>query len=205
MKRQIAALFLASAAAFPQLSPQEKAEGFRPMFNRKNLDGWDGDPRLWKVVDGAVTGSTEGVTLKANSFLISKKEYSDFVFRAQVKLRNHNSGIQFRSEALPDWVVRGLQADMAENNYWGSIYDERGKRGIMVNGWTGKAEKVVKPGDWNEVEIYCKGEEIRIQVNGLTTAEIKDSVKMSGVIAFQLHRGPEMKAEFRNVRIRELK
>ena len=175
------------------------------MFNGKDLAGWDGDPQLWKMQGGVVVGSTEGVTLKANSFLISKKEYSDFVLRTDIRLRNHNSGIQFRSEALPDYVVRGLQCDMAENNYWGSIYDERGKRGIIINGWKDKAEKVVKNADWNSVEIYAKGEDIRITINGLVTAELKDSSKLSGIIAFQVHRGPAMKVEFRNTRIKELK
>src|SRR5512132_3780544 len=92
------------AAAFAQ-------DGFKPLFNGRNLDGWDGDPRLWKVVDGEIVGSTEGVTLEHNSFLITKRSYGDFIFRAQMKLRNHNSGIQFRSQALPDWVVGGYQMD----------------------------------------------------------------------------------------------
>ena len=71
-----------------------------PLFNGKNLDGWDGDPRLWSVKDGIIVGSTEGVPLEHNEFLISKKKYSNFILRADMKLRNHNSGIQFRSKAL---------------------------------------------------------------------------------------------------------
>ncbi len=179
-------------------------EGFQPLFNGRNLDGWDGDPRLWKVEGGEVVGSTGGVKIEANTFLISKKEYGDFHLKAEVKLRNHNSGIQFRSTAHPDWVVKGLQADMAEGNWWGSIYDEKGTRGVIVNGWKGKAENVVKDGDWNDVEIYCKGELIQIRVNGLLTAELRDTSKPSGVLAFQLHRGPEMEVRFRNVRLKEL-
>ena len=204
MKRLILALILCASIAPAQPSKDEKKEGFKPLFNNKNLEGWDGDPRLWKNVNGTIVGSTEGVTLQANTFLIAKKEYGDFILRAQVKLRNHNSGIQFRSEALPNWVVKGLQCDMAEKNYWGSIYDEKGGRGIMVNGWKDKAEKVVKNDDWNDVEIYCKGAHIRITVNGMVTAEIDDTLKLAGVIAFQLHRGPAMQAEFRNVRLKTL-
>ena len=186
-------------------SPAEKKEGFVPLFNGKNLDGWDGDPRLWKVHDASIVGNTEGVEMEANSFLISKKSYSDFILRTDVKLRNHNSGIQFRSEALPKWVVRGLQGDMAEGNWWGSIYDERGKRGVIVNGWKGKAETVVKPKDWNSFEILCKGDLIQIRVNGLLTAELHDTAKMDGVLALQVHKGPGMEVEFRNMRIKELK
>ena len=66
---------IAAAAALcaPQLSPRT---AFTPLFNGKNLDGWDGDPRLWTVQDGMIVGSTEGVTLKHNEFLISKKAVS---------------------------------------------------------------------------------------------------------------------------------
>jgi hypothetical protein len=179
--------------------------GFQPLFNGKDLTGWDGDPRLWKVENGVITGSTEGVSLDANSFLIYKKPFRNFVLRLDMKLRNHNSGIQFRSEALPNWVVRGYQADAAEGNYWGSIYDEKGKRGILVNGWIGKAEKVVKANDWNQYEIRCEGDHITLKVNGMVTADIHDSERTEGILALQLHRGPAMQAQFRNIRIQELK
>ncbi|MBI5283101.1 MAG: DUF1080 domain-containing protein [Candidatus Solibacter usitatus] len=181
-------------------------DGLKPIFDGKSLKGWDGDPRLWSVKNKELIGSTEGVKLAKNTFLIyRKKQFGDFILRADVKLRNHNSGIQFRSEELPEWVVKGYQADMAQGNWWGGVYEEKGTRGIMVNGWKGKAEKVVKGDDWNTVEIYCKGEQIRITVNGLVTAELKDSVKLNGIIALQLHAGPPMEVRFRNIRIKELK
>jgi hypothetical protein len=180
--------------------------GFRPLFDGKTLKGWEGDPRLCKVENGAIFGLTDGVTLPDNTFLIyRKKQFGNFDLKAKVKLRNHNSGIQFRSEELPNFVVKGLQADMAENNWWGSIYDEKGKRGTMVNGWKDKAEKVVKNNDWNDVEIRCEGDHIQIWVNGLQTADLHDSAKMSGIIALQLHRGPGMRAEFKDIVIKELK
>jgi len=186
-----------AAAAFAE-------EGFRPLFNGKNLTGWDGDPRLWSVRDGMIVGSTEGVKLTHNSFLISKQSFGNFILRADVKLRNHNSGIQFRSEALPDWVVRGYQADMAEDNYWGNIYEEKGTRETMVDGWP-KAKSVVHLKDWNAYEISCQGDHIQLKLNGVQTADLHDSVRLSGIIALQLHAGPPMQAYFRNIRIRELK
>jgi hypothetical protein len=181
------------------------ADGFVPLFNGKNLDGWDGDPRLWSVKDGIIVGSTEGVPLEHNEFLISKKTYSNFILRADMKLRNHNSGIQFRSQAFPEWVVAGYQADAAENNYWGCLYEEKGKRGVMVNGWKDKGEKVVKLKDWNTYEILCDGDHIQIKLNGLVTADLHDSVSLSGVIAMQVHRGPPMQVYFRNIEIKVLK
>ncbi len=194
-------VFLALAAA--PLFAQEA--GFKPMLDGATLNGWDGDPRLWSVHDGVITGSTDHARIEHNSFLISKRKYADFVLRTQVRLRNHNSGIQFRSEALPDWVVRGLQADMAAGNWWGSIYDERGTRGTIVNGWKGKAEKVVRDGDWNDYEVRCDGDFIQLKVNGMTTAELRDpTLPRTGVIALQLHAGQPMQVEFRNLRIQEL-
>jgi hypothetical protein len=193
-----------AACAFAQISPDEKKQGFRPIFNGKNLDGWDGDPQLWKVVDGAIVGSTEGVKLKHNTFLASKEDYSNFVLRLQIKLRNHNSGIQFRSQLFPEWVVKGYQADAAEGAWWGSIYEEGGKRGVLANGWAGKGEKVVRAGDWNDYEIFAKGDMIQLKLNGLVTATIWDKASASGIIALQLHAGPPMQASFRNIRIKTL-
>ncbi len=180
------------------------ADGFKPLFNGKNLKGWDGDPRIWSVHDGMIVGSTEKVTIDKNQFLISKKSYKNFILKAQVKLRNHNSGIQFRSEALPGWVVKGYQADMAENNYWGCVYDEKGTRGILVNGWKDKAEKIVKLKDWNDYEITCRGDSIQLKLNGAVTADFQDQAKLDGIIAFQLHKGPPMEAYFRNIQIKVL-
>jgi len=195
--RRLILLLVFAAAALAQ-------DGFKPLFNGKNLDGWDGDPRMWSVRDGMIVGATEGVTMTDNSFLISKKPYRNFILRVEMKLRNHNSGIQFRSEALANWVVRGYQADAAEDNYWGNIYEEKG-RGTLVDGWKGKAEKVVKLKDWNDYEILCDGDHIRLTLNGLETADLHDSARLEGIIAFQLHQGPPMEVYFRNVRIKILK
>jgi ribosome modulation factor len=199
-KKLLLALMLCALGAFAK-------DGFTPLFNGKNLDGWDGDPRLWKAQDGMIIGSTEGAPLEYNSFLMTKQTYANFILKAQAKLRNHNSGIQFRSEEVPGlrWAVRGYQADMAENNYWGCIYEERGKRGVMVNGWKDKAEKVVKLKDWNDLELVCDGDHINLKVNGLETADLHDSVKLDGIIALQLHKGPPMQVYFRNMEIKVLK
>jgi hypothetical protein len=179
-------------------------EGFRPLFNGRNLDGWSGDPRFWSVRDGMIVGSTEKAKLPHNEFLISKQSFGNFILRAECRLRNHNSGIQFRSEALPDWVVRGYQADMAADNYWGNIYDEKGTRGTIVDGWP-KAKTVVHLQDWNEYEISCNGDHIQVKLNGVETADLHDSARLTGIIALQLHAGPPMEAYFRNIRIKRIK
>jgi hypothetical protein len=202
-------LVLALVSAFPllaaeapnTLSPAERQEGYRLLFDGKTLSGWEGAPGLWSVEDGAIVGSTAGHSIQSNSFLISKERFSDFVLQVDIHLDNHNSGIQFRSEALPDYVVRGYQADAAEGNWWGSLYGEKTDRGVIVNGWQGKGETVVRP-DWNHYEIYCKGRQIRLTLNGLVTVELEDGMSSDGIIALQLHRGPPMRASFRNIKIK---
>lgn len=180
--------------------------GFRPLFDGKTLNGWEGDSRLWSVRDGAIVGSTDNTKITHNTFLVYRASpFKDFVLHAEVKLRNHNSGIQFRSEELPEFVMRGYQADMAEGNWWGSIYEERGTRGVLVNGWKGKAETVVKPDGWNTVEVSAIGDHLQVWVNGLLTADLHDSVRRDGLIGLQLHQGPPMQVEFRNIRIKEMK
>src|ERR1700759_3965353 len=76
-----------------QLSANEKKDGFRLLFNGKNLDGWDGDPVRWSVQKGVIVGSSDGHPFKVNTFLINKGKFSNFVLKADIKLRNHNSGI----------------------------------------------------------------------------------------------------------------
>src|SRR5690242_16372825 len=92
-----------------------KAEDkFQPLFNGKNLDGWVGDTKLWSVEDGAIAGTTDDTTLKQNTFLATEKKYKNFVLKLKFKLRDGNSGVQFRSKTFDDFVVRGYQADIAD-------------------------------------------------------------------------------------------
>jgi len=100
--------------------------------------------------------------------------------------------------------VSGYQADMAEDNYWGCIYEERGKRGLLVNGWE-KAKPIVKLKDWNSYEIRAEGDHIQLKLNGVETADLHDTASLNGILALQLHAGPPMEAYFKNIRIQVLK
>lgn len=186
-------------------------EGFASIFNGKDLAGWKGDPDLWSVSNGEIVGSTDKTKLKHNSFLATEKSYGDFVLRASFKLRNHNSGIQFRSELLPEYVVKGYQADMADKEYTGMLYEE-GKRGILDYWKKMSAEEhakvfaAFKPGEWNTYEITCKGHHLKMLLNGQTTLDFDDpDGSTSGIIALQLHMGPGMQVNFKDLWIKELK
>ena len=186
------------------LAALEQKEGYRLLFDGKTLEGWDGAPGFWSVRDGAIVGSSHNRTMTGNTFLISKESFSDFILRLDIKVINENSGVQFRSEALANWVVRGYQADAAFGKWWGSLYGEKTGRGVIVDGYQKKGERVVRDGGWNQYEIICRGNKIILALNGLVTADTEDEMSSEGIIALQLHRGPPMEVQFRNVRIRKL-
>jgi hypothetical protein len=187
--------------------------GFVPLFNGRSLEGWEGDPAVWRVENGLLVGSTDGRPIPQNTFLIYEKPFADFILKAEVRLRNHNSGIQFRSTRLPGpgWVVSGYQADLSEagpeKSAWGNFYEERGRgRAVMPTpdaGWR-IGRKVYRPNDWNEYEILAQGSRIRLTLNGTVTIDTTDDKASSGVVALQLHSGPPMRVEFRNLRLRIL-
>jgi len=204
---------LVQAAAPNTLTPEEKKEGFALLFNGKNLDGWDGDPVRWTVQNGIIVGSSDGHPFKVNTFLIHKGTYRNFILKGDIKLRNHNSGIQFRSEQLPGegWMVRGYQADASEvgdeKSAWGNLYEERlrGRNAMKTpdEGWL-IAKPLLHRGDWNSYEILADGDHLRLTFNGKVTIDMHDSASADGIIALQLHQGPEMRVEFRNLKIKVL-
>ena len=205
------ASFMALTISITALADHHKSE-FKALFNGKDLTGWDGDPKLWSVKDGMIVGITQGGRdkIRQNSFLSYEKLYSDFVLKVKVKLLNGNSGVQFRSEQRDDYVVAGYQADIADNQYFGMLYEER-KRGILPY-WNemseeGKAEiaAAVKKEDWNEYEITCKGDQVKMVLNGVTTLDMNDpDGAKEGIIALQLHTGPPMEIHFKDIEIKEL-
>ncbi len=181
-------------------------EGFSPLFDGKTLDGWHGDTSLWKVQDGVIVGSSEGATLTHNTFLSTKKSYKNFVLKIEFKLRNHNSGVQVRSQQREDFIVAGYQADIADKRYMGILYEERG-RGILADVDAEEVAKHLKPDGWNEYVITCDGPRLKFELNGFTTVdytETSDVGAKEGIIALQLHQGPPMQVSFRNIRIKEL-
>jgi hypothetical protein len=68
-------------------------------------------------------------------------------------------------------------------------------------GWQ-KGKKLVRPGDWNEIQVIACGPNIEVKLNGETTVQAKDDKSASGILALQLHSGVPMRVEFRNLQIR---
>jgi len=210
-RREATGIILAgtAAAAMPVLAAEK---GWTKLFDGKTLKGWQGDPQAWSVENGVIVACTDKYTIKQNTFLIHKDPVKDFHLIAEVKLRNHNSGIQFRSKQLdgPGWIVAGYQADFSdagERSAWGNFYEERGRsRAVMKTpdeGWQ-KGRTLVKKGDWNEIQVIACGPRIEVKLNGTTTVQASDDKSASGILALQLHSGEPMRVEFRNLRIRKL-
>jgi hypothetical protein len=210
----VACAISAAVAQTPNvLTRQEKAEGYIQLFNGTDLSGWDGDPELWSVQNGAIVGLSDGHPFTVNTFLIHKGTFANFILKGDIKLRNHNSGIQFRSVQLPGagWMVKGLQADASEvgpeKSAWGNLYDERGRGRTAMKtpdeGWR-IAKDLVHHQDWNTYEILADGDHIRFTFNGAVTIDMHDRAALSGIIALQLHAGEPMRVEFRDLKIKQL-
>ena len=184
-------------------APAPKA-GFKPLFDGKTLAGWDGDPKLWSVKDGILIGRTAGI--KHNHFLCTKQAYENFELRVKFRLvgGKGNSGFQFRSKKLPDYVLQGYQADVGAS-YWGWLYDEK-RRGKLAAS-APETKKHYKPDGWNEYLIRADGPNIELKLNGFTTVKYteKDSkIPRSGIIGPQLHVGPPMEIQIKEICIKTL-
>ena len=190
------------------LQQAHQAPEFRPLFKEGGSGQWKESKSFWSIEDGVIRGES------LNSFLVTTRDYSDFILRAQVRLtpKTSNSGIQVRSR-LTESGMAGYQIDMAVHDtgkgmlpWWGQIYGEELNRGFLY-GIDDPARRLdlVRHGDWNDVVIVCKGNHLIVELNGEVTADLVDYFgDKTGKIGFQVHFGPRMKVEFRNVLIREL-
>jgi hypothetical protein len=171
------------------------------LFNGKDLSGWTGNPDFWKVEEGTIVGQTPGIDY--NTFLYTDKEYTNFVLKFKVRLTNHNSGVQFRSEIVEPkkYVMAGYQADIAPE-YWGLLYEEK-KRGMLD--FKMDTKKIAAVGKWVDVEVRADGPNITITTNGTKTVQYVEkndkAGAKSGKIGLQLHGGPAMKVEFKDINL----
>jgi putative heme-binding domain-containing protein len=187
--------YLRSPVQTPILATPDNA---KDLFNGKDLTGWDGDPKLWSVKDGEIVGSSPGI--KKNEFLKSQMIAEDFKLTIKVKLvpNKENSGVQFRSEALPDGEMRGPQADVGLG-WWGKLYEESTGRNVLSDNKAG--EKVVKVDDWNEYVIIADGSHVKTYLNGELCVDLDDA-KMSrrGIFGLQIHSGGPMEVRFKDIK-----
>jgi type 1 glutamine amidotransferase len=232
MKRTLFPLFalVLSILYLPAICPPALAaddDGFTPIFNGENLDGWSGDEKFWRVEDGAITGQTTAENpTSGNTFIIWRQgQVDDFELKLNYRIVGGNSGIQYRSTDLGNHVVGGYQADFEAGDTWsGAHYHERG-RGILAKrgektevGPDGKVKVLetlgegaelqskIKKEDWNEYHIIAAGNHFIHKINGVVMSDVTDNDKngfrQSGILALQLHAGPPMKVQFKDIRLK---
>ena len=222
-------IFLAlSASPLPACA----AEGeFRPLFNGRDLTGWEGDRRSWSVRDHCIRGETTLAALPVgNTFLIWRGGVlKDFDLRLKFRLRNGNSGVQYRCADLGKWVVSGYQAEI-ENKQGkaGFLYEEKGRGWLArvgekvaagpngkprVVGELAKKDALIAAGyyrmrDWNEYRIVARGNHVQHWLNGFQTIDFTDQDParraLTGLLALQIHAGPPMLVEFRDILLQNL-
>ena len=204
------------------------------LFNGKDLTGWKGGD-FWSVEDGCITGrTTKEKPTKGNTFLVYKDEVADFELTFKYKIIGGNSGVQYRSKLVDEkgYVVAGYQADFeAGKTHSGILYEEKG-RGILaqrgqkivikegaapnkpkieVAGEVGKSAEIqakIKSEDWNDYRIVAQGGRLQHFINGVQTVDVTDETAIGakkGILALQLHAGPPMVVQFKDLVLKETK
>ena len=221
-----------------QATVADSDAGFESIFDGQTLKSWEGDPKYWRVENGAIVGEiTPENLVKQNSFIIWRGgQTRDFELKMDYRISaGGNSGINYRSAELPDikWALRGYQADLDGQNrnkaplrHTGQNYEERGRTFIALRGQVTRLEAGKKPvligsvgdiqelvsalksDDWNAIHIIARGSVMTHIINGRVMCVVVDddaqNRRLDGLLGMQVHVGPPMKVEFRNIRIKKL-
>ena len=188
----------------------------------------------WSVKDGAITAiSSAENPCPHNQFLVWQGgDVDDFELTLKFRIEGSekaNSGVQVRSQVEADGHVKGYQVDIADPTapYLGAVYDEKGRKMLAHRGMRtvinedgtmnstpldgrGKDRALdrYKLGQWTEYRIRFIDNKLEVYFNGVQTAEVIDHQKeereMSGVLALQLHSGPPMTVQFKDIQLAKL-
>jgi putative heme-binding domain-containing protein len=207
----------------PFLGAQSPAAAAESLFDGRTLAGWRGDPAVWSVRDGCITGSTVGHPVAANTFLVWQGgELADFELRAAVRLEgDNNSGIQYRSWLVDgqEFGVAGYQCDVhPAPAYQGMLYEEKGA-GILcqhgqfvardADGGVRVVGRVADPAprdlsQWHQLRIVAKGNLVWHELDGAVVAVVHDDSRKAprqGVLALQVHSGPAMTVQWKDLQL----
>ncbi|MGS2764769.1 3-keto-disaccharide hydrolase [Sinomicrobium sp. M5D2P9] len=218
--RILSILVLAATTTFcfTQCAPEKKTppDGWTYLFDGKTLDGWKqvAGQAEYTVEDSAIVGIAKAGS--PNTFLISEKEYGDFILELDIKVehKSSNSGVQFRSNYDPDGrdgkgLVYGYQAELdpSDRAWSGGIYDEARRGWLYPLSLNPEARKAFRLGEYNTYRIEAIGNEIKTWINGVETAYLIDSTATKGIIGLQVHSINKAKDEgnktyFKNIRIK---
>ena len=202
------------------------------MFDGKTLEGWQApDMSYWSVEDGAITAKiTKEHPCKVNQYLVWQGgDLADFELKITFRMGGSpgiNGGFQFRSRLLPDHDIAGYQMDNNLNTDWlCRLYEEHGRETLAMRGTKaviapdGKITRSRIEGadgpanfkleDWHEYDLLCVGSHLTLKVNGSLVAEVIDDdpqrQAFAGVLGLQLHSGPPMTVQFKDILLKVLK
>lgn len=208
-------LFLISIFLFScndSSTPATTTDDWTPLFNEKNLDNWEvrNGTAKFHIEGNEIIGTSKLNT--PNTFLCTKKMYSDFILEMELKVDTPlNSGIQIRSNSIPEYrdgVIHGYQVevDPSPRAFSGGIYDEQRRGWIYPLCENQEGRKGFKNGNWNHYRIEAIGSTIRVWVNGIQTANLRDDMTASGFIGLQVHSvGKDSSMVGKTVRWRNIK
>jgi Domain of Unknown Function (DUF1080) len=206
------AIILLFSVFFCQNVNGQKAK-YHSLFDGKTFNGWQGDTKnTWRIENGTIVGGSLEKTVPHNDFLVTDREYSNFILKLKIKLTGNegfiNSGIQFRSKRLsnPDYEMTGYQADWGKG-YWASLYDESRRNKTLIAPDSTKINGWIKINDWNNYEIRAEKNRIRLYINGHITVDYIEqdtSIPQTGLIGVQIHGGGKALVQFKDIYIKEL-
>jgi len=199
------------------LTAQEKADGFKLMFNGKDLSGWEGNKKSYFVENETIVIDPKR---SGNGDLFTAEDYGDFIMRFEFRLTpGANNGLAIRTPSGGHAAYQGMELQILDHDSprykgWLKDYQHHGSIYGVVPAKTGYLKPV---GEWNEQEVTAKGKQITIKLNGATIVDA-DLVKAStpktidgrdhpgllrekGRIGFAGHGD---RVEFRNLRIKSL-
>jgi len=223
---------LTGIAAGADTPPPAPPDGFQAIFNGQDLSGWEGSPDYWSVKDGCLTGVTDGSLKYNRFIIWRGGTPADFELKLDYRITEAgNSGINYRSVVVPDpvtpenkFAMRGYQFDLdGRKRYDGNNYEEKGRLFLAVRGQIshvvgGRPPVVlssfatsddlasVATADWNAAHLIVRANAATHNLNGrLMSVTIDDDApnrKLDGLIGMQVHTGPPMKIEYRNIRLK---
>ena len=184
------------------------------LFDGTTLAGWEGDPKIWCVQDGMITGGSLTETVKQNEFLATTRDYTNFVVRFQIRLAGTNgfinSGFQIRSQRVPNnSEMAGYQCDYGEPAWYGCIYDESRRNKVISASDMKTLRPALNPDrqGWNDYVIRADGSHITTWLNGVLGTdfiEADPAIPDWGKFGIQVHGGGKALVQVRNISIEEL-
>ena len=211
----LVALAVCSMSSLPAAeNPPAPGAGVKSLFDGATLSGWEGNPKLWRVEDGALTGGSYVETVKQNEFLATTRDYTNFIVRLKIKLTGTNgfinSGFQIRSQRVPNnSEMAGYQCDFGEPNWYGAIYDESRRNKLMAQADMKVLRPALHVNDWNDYVIRADGARVTTWINGVLGVDyVEQETGLPnfdwGKLGIQVHGGGKAVVQVKDISVEEL-